>query len=212
MEWQSKLDRGDRIEKKIETIKLDAGRRWTWWPFFVKAQGHRHNRREADRFVGERTCYCSDLLCTDRLSPQQPGPPTELNYSTAHNITSFIRELNVTLLEMGHTHAQSCNTYSCISRTKILSGKYTWAWTLIHPPSRTLSVCWQTLLWGKLAGIAERLRQAVKKPLRHKATHTHTDTNLRRRRDGTCSYCQITSLLALAPNYAIKVPQWGETA
>lgn len=27
MEWRSKLDRGDRIGKKIETIKLDAGRR-----------------------------------------------------------------------------------------------------------------------------------------------------------------------------------------
>lgn len=79
------------------------------------------------------------------------------------------------------------------------------------PTSRTLSVCWQTLLWGKHTGIVERLRRAVKKPLRHRATHTHTQT-WGGRRDRTCSYCQTTSLLDLAPNYAIKAPQRGDVA
>lgn len=39
------------------------------------------------------------------------------------------------------------------------------------------------MLWGELAGIAERLRQAVKKPLRHRAIDTHTNLRREARRD-----------------------------
>lgn len=93
----------------------------------------------------ERTSYCSDLLNTDSLSPQQPSPLTELNYSTAHNITSFIRELNVPPHWKWDTHTPSWDAHALMphiimhwqckthTRCKILAGIHMQALTLIHP-------------------------------------------------------------------------------
>lgn len=94
-------------------------------------------RSTADRFGGERTSYCSDLLNTDSFFSWTPSPLTEPTYSTGHNITSFIRELNSPLLEMGYTHLHGtqCIWNDAHTRTKILAGRLTQ-----HQPSSIVSL------------------------------------------------------------------------
>lgn len=65
-------------------------------------EDHSLCRHKVTDIKGVRQIRGREVLSTDRLSPQ-PSPLTELNYSAAHNITSFIREFN-SAPQMGYTH------------------------------------------------------------------------------------------------------------
>lgn len=91
-----------------------------------------------------RAFYCSDLFYTDKLPTQWPNPLSERNYSTVHNITSFIKELNVPPVEKGNTYPRARRTHAfAMMQTHENSCRQTHASLSPHPSStlRTLSVC-----------------------------------------------------------------------
>lgn len=81
------------------------------------------------------------VLFHSAQTAQQPSPLTELNYSTAHNITSFIREFNMAPLEMGYTHPNATHTHAFAMMHKSIAGKHTQALNSIHPQPQELCVC-----------------------------------------------------------------------